>query len=128
MSKMFSGMNSLTDREYVSVIASLEAVFISDFNCRECVNIRTVAQREYKGCFSNDIPKKYKSNNVRFSTCIGNYSNSVNASYLFETYKSYSNGSMGDTSKMPAKFIELMGVVDAFIDEKKRESDKKNKK
>lgn len=83
--------------------------------------------REQKGCFGPPKSGTYAIENIKFATCIGNYSDPT-VSYFVEAYRRFQQGVMpypGSYFQQPAKAIDLFRIIGQLMDENEERARKK---
>lgn len=81
-----------------------------------------------KGCFNKGI-KSYVHGNIKFHTCLGNYTDNY-YTYLWQLFTHYENNLLpykGSIGEQPAKFIEVMDIIKSLVSEHEEKLKQANK-
>jgi hypothetical protein len=133
-------MSSLSEFEYVEIVATIESHFNDAFSCHKCCSKysnqkdkektekKSIAFRKGKGCFGPvnngflvGIDKESKS--VKFSGCPGNYT-SLSVNYFIDLNSKYELGVLpykGTLGDQPAKIIEVFQAISDKTYQKRKE-------
>lgn len=135
-------LNSVTPREYASIVATVQACYDSRWNCYHCLteydnrNLKNVEQlvktkRDVKGCWGKKKP--YVIEDVEYYTCIGNYNSQITKRYI-DMFDHYEKGIMpfnGSSMEQPCKVIEIFNIIKSvrnqIVEDQRREQEIKNK-
>lgn len=130
----------MTTRDYVYLIASLQAIDDKRFNCAECLNQfvgngqrkEMIAKSRFqKGCEQSfEKPIHRVMTGLQFRNCPGNYNTPMAAKFL-EMFEAYSRGILpypGALSEQPKRIMEIFDVIRAYKWDKLRTEELNRKK
>jgi len=134
-------VSSLSEYEYVKIMASVEASYEAGFNCTKCVaslkkrKANAYAKQKAKGCFDFESKKfilgdPFKEKAVKFEGCVGNYT-SLSVNYFADLFFNSEKGVLpfkGTLGEQPAKIIEVFQVLEKRIGIKKTEQEEQRDK
>lgn len=133
-------MSSLSDYEFIKIIATIESQYQKSFNCYKCGDrfkdykegekkeTQKNALKKAKGCF-DATTRNYvigideNQRKVRFSGCVGNYT-SLSVNYYVDLFYQYDKGVLpfsGKLSEQPSKIIEIFQLIEDKIAQKNKE-------
>ena len=113
-------ISTLSEYETLQIIASVESIFSSHWNCYKCMTDKNHERmKKVKGCVYT--PKtNYKVEGYQLNKCLGNFSSREIYGY-FDMLKSYEAGVMphgGSFAQQSAKLIDLFNMIMQLRDEK----------
>lgn len=139
-------LNSVSNYEYIQLLATLEGQYDKAFNCFLCINQyrqkRDFDQhqelyaehlrkaRELKGCFEEAEVARFISDDVHWFKCIGNFRGDW-CKDVIEAYDLYKKGVLpypGSFMEQPAKIIDMFDIIEEIIKAKIKEQQDKNKR
>lgn len=111
--------------------SSIEVIYNSSLQCSKCVTRCDEKYREVrKGCTGKSAFKRPLTDGVYLTKCMGNF---YNQSYgqLLDVHRQFRKGILANTGGLldqPAKYLDVMNLVESFICEKEIEQLKKSAK
>jgi len=124
-------LNSITAKEYVSLISSFWAIYSPEYNCQKCIKKYSESARDLrKSCFTKRQKPIISYEGINYYKCPSNWSNS-GVFRLIDMFRFFKNGMLpfeGGLLNQPAKLIDVFSLFDNLLFEHQKDLEKEAKK
>lgn len=110
-------VSSLSNREYVEIVATFQVLYDSSYQCTQCLKRVSAPAREKKGCeTATTEPFAEWRKLIKFKRCPANYYSQYWASVI-DIFRQYEKGILpfsGGLLDQPSKMIEALNLVETL--------------
>jgi hypothetical protein len=124
-------INSITAKEYVSIVSSFWSIHSPEWNCQKCVKKYSQGVRDSrKNCSVIKEKPVLSYKNINYFKCPSNWYNS-GVARLFDMFRFFKDGVLpfeGGIFEQPSKLIDVFSLFDSLIYEHQKDLEKEAKK